>query len=169
MPQPPQFPVIDGFEFAAAEERLRGKWPVNGFPRLRDLLYDDQGSIEYDLHGVRDAFGRFGLELRVRASLRVTCRRCLEAVRVAVDEQARLWLARSQAQIDDQPLSADGPDGIVGAREMAVRDLVEDELLLALPYAPRHEDCATRGDAAASVRQLPFAGLRGMLRGRQRH
>ena len=168
MPQPPRFPVIDGFEFAAAGERLRGTWPVNAFPRLRGLLYDDQGSVEYEMHGVRDVLGHPGLALRVAGSLRLACRRCLEPVQVAVLEDARLWLARSQAEIDAQPLAADGPDGVVASREMAVRDLVEDELLLALPPAPQHEDCPERGDAPGS-RQSPFAGLRGMLRGGHRH
>jgi len=161
--------VIDGFEFAAAGERLRGAWAVSAFPRLRDLLHDDQGSVEYELRGVRDVRGRPGLALRVAGSLRLACRRCLEPVRVALREDARLWLARSQAEIDAQPLAAEGPDGIVASREMAVRDLVEDELLLALPSAPQHEDCPERGDAPPGTQQSPFAGLRSMLRGRQRH
>ena len=169
MPQPPRFPVIDGLEFAAAGERLRGMWPVGAFPRVRGLLYDDQGSVEYELRGVRDVLGRPGLALQVAGSLRLACRRCLEPVRIALHEDARLWLARSQAEIDAQPLAADGPDGIVASRDMAVRDLVEDELLLALPYAPQHEHCPARGDAPPGTRQSPFAGLRGMLRGRHRH
>jgi uncharacterized protein len=90
-------------------------------------------------------------------------------VHVALHEDARLWLAHSQAEIDAQPLAADGPDGVVASREMAVRDLVEDELLLALPPAPQHEDCPERGDAPPGSRQSPFAGLRGMLRGGHRH
>lgn len=169
MPQPARFPVIDGLEFAAAGEQLRGTWPVNEFPRLRDSLYDDQGTVAYELRGVRDLFGRPGLELRVTGTLRVACRRCLEAVVVRLDEDSRLWLARTQAEIDAQPVAAEGPDGIVAGREMAVRDLVEDELLLALPYAPRHEKCAAHEDAAPGLQQSPFAGLRGLLRGRQRH
>ena len=84
-------------------------------------------------------------------------------------EQAVLWLARSQAEIDAQPVAAEGDDGVVASREMAVRDLVEDELLLALPYAPRHENCSAQAGAAPEGRQRPFEGLRGMLRGKQRH
>jgi uncharacterized protein len=121
------------------------------------------------LRGERDAHGRPGLALQLAGSLRLACRRCLEPVRFAVSEDVRLWLARSQAEIDAQPLAADGPDGIVASREMAVRDLVEDELLLALPPAPQHEDCPERGDASPGTRQSPFAGLRGKLRGGQRH
>lgn len=170
MPQPPtRFPVIDGFEFAAAGDRLHGAWPAEVFPRLRGMLYDSQGSVEYDLRGSRDVHGRHGLDLRLRGALRLACRRCLEPLSVTVEEDVRLWLARSQGEIDATPLTAEGPDGIVASKEMAVRDLVEDELLLALPYAPRHEDCPANGARSPGARQSPFSGLRGMLRGRHRH
>ena len=167
--QSPRYPLIDGFEFAAAGDSLRGAWPVRTFPRLCELLHDDAGSVEYELRGASDAHGRRSLELRASATLRLTCDRCLEAVDVGLRQEATLWLAGSQAEIDAQPLAAEGPDSIVASKDMAVRDLVEDELLLALPYAPRHEHCAARGEAAAAGGQQPFAGLRGMLRGRIRH
>jgi uncharacterized protein len=169
MPQPPRFPVIDGFEFAGAGSSMRGAWAAGEFPRLRELLYDNAGSVDYELRGARDALGRHNLELRVLAKLRLTCRHCLDAVGVELQENVTLWLAHSQAELDAQPLTAEGPDGIVAAKDMAVRDLVEDQLLLALPYAPRHSNCSAQGKAAPVERQTPFADLRSMLRGRNRH
>ena len=169
MPQPPRFPMIDGFDFAGAGGSMRGAWAAGEFPRLRTLLHDDTGSVECELHGVCDELGRHSLDLQVLARLRLTCKRCLEAVGVELREEVTLWLARSQSELDAQPLTAEGPDGIVATKDMAVRDLVEDQLLLALPYAPRHDDCAAQGSAAPVGRQTPFAGLRGMLRGRNRH
>ena len=50
---------------------------------------------------------------------------------------------------------------------MQVKALVEDEVLLALPIAPRHEACAA-GELKASpagAPQTPFAGLRGLIGG----
>jgi DUF177 domain-containing protein len=169
MPQPPRFPVIDGFEFAGAGSSMRGTWPAGEFPRLRELLYDEAGSVDYGLRGARDALGRHNLELHVDAKLRLTCPHCLDAVGVDLREDVTLWLAHSQGELDAQPLTAEGPDGIVAARDMAVRDLVEDQLLLALPYAPRHGNCSAQGKSAPVERQTPFAGLRSMLRGRNRH
>ncbi|MGH8688036.1 MAG: YceD family protein [Burkholderiales bacterium] len=165
----PRFPLIDGFDFAAAGASQQGAWPVGAFPRLRGLLHDESGVVKYELRGSIDAHGRHRLALGVNATLRLTCQRCLEAVEVAVQEQAMLWLARSQSEIDAQPLAAEGEDGVVASREMAVRDLVEDELLLALPSASRHEDCSAQAGAAPEGRQRPFEGLRSMLRGKQRH
>ena len=169
MPQPPRFPLIDGFEFAAAGARLRGDWSAGSFPRLRDALHDDAGSVECELLGVRDELGRSRLEMRLQARLRLTCRRCLMPVEVQLHEAVTLQLAASQAELDAQPIAAEGPDCIVAGKDMAVRDLVEDELLLALPFAPRHEDCPAQGSSAPGARQRPFAGLRGMMRGRNRH
>jgi uncharacterized protein len=161
--------MIDGFDFAGAGGSMRGAWAAGEFPRLRPLLHDEAGLVEYGLQGVRDELGRHSLYLHVVARLRLTCKRCLEAVGVELREDVTLWLARSQSELDAQPLTAEGPDGIVAAKDMAVRDLVEDQLLLALPYALRHDNCSAQGSAAPVGRQTPFAGLRGMLRGRNRH
>lgn len=167
--QPARFPLIDGFEFAAAGSSLRGQWPVGNFPRLRDVLHDDTGTVEYVLQGRRDALGQAYLLLSARARLNLTCQRCLAAVEWALEPQATLLLAASQSEIDAQPIAPEMPERVVAHREMEVRDLVEDELLLALPYAPRHEDCPAQRKVAPGQRQMPFAALRGMLRGNSKH
>lgn len=163
--QPAKFPTIDGFKFAAAGGTLHGAWPVRVFPRLRDLLHDDSGTIEYEVRGGISAHGRLQLELRAWGTLQLTCRRCLEALEFSPSVDATLLLASTQAEVDAEPMTAEGPDSIVATREMSLRDLVEDELLLALPFAPTHEVCAGRAERAPQARQMPFAGLRGKLRG----
>ena len=167
--QPARFPRIDGFEFAAAERVMRGAWPVGEFSRLRDELHDDSGVVEYEVLGGRDAHSRPCLVLRASATLQLTCRQCLGPVERALRTEATLLLAPSQEQVDAEPLRPDGPEWIVAQKEMGVRDLVEDELLLALPYAPRHENCPAQDRDAPGTRHTPFAGLRGMLRGKNRH
>lgn len=167
--QPARFPLIDGFEFAAAGGSIRGAWPVSVFPRLRGELQDDSGSVEYGLQGSRDFHGRAQLELHARARLKLTCQRCLGAVECTLEPRSTLLLAATQAEIDAEPITPEMPERVVAHREMAVRDLVEDELLLALPIAPRHENCAAQGKAAPAGRQKPFATLRGMLRGKSGH
>jgi uncharacterized protein len=160
-------PVIDGFEFALAGATQQGVLPVSGFPRLRDLLASDAGEVAYELKGTRDERGRPSLRLGVRGTLQLRCQRCLEALQFEVSEQELLVLAATQAEIDADPVDAQVPDRVLGSKDMAVRDLVEDELILAVPYAPRHEGCnAARGvDGKQEGKISPFAGLRGMIRG----
>lgn len=162
-------PVIDGFEFASAGATQQGVLPVSGFPRLRDLLAADVGEVAYELTGMRDGHGRPGLRLKVRGALQLRCQRCLEAMRFDVDEEQMLVLAATQAEIDADPADAHAPDRVLASRDMAVRGLVEDELILALPYAPRHEGCSAaaaegKKEAKQEGRDSPFARLRGMMR-----
>jgi uncharacterized protein len=167
--QPARFPLIDGFGFAAAGGSLRGAWPVSALPRLCEELHDNAGAVEFEVRGGCDAHGRPQLALRASATLMLTCRRCLGPVECVLGAEATLLLAASQAEIDAEPISVEGPEWIVARKEMAVRDLVEDELLLALPYAPRHENCPAQGRDAPGTRHTPLAGLRGMLRSKNRH
>ena len=160
-------PVIDGFEFATAGATQEGKLPLAGFPRLKDQLVSDVGDVTYALRGVRDARGRPSLQLKVRGTLQLRCQRCLGALAHGVDAEQVLALAGSQEEIDAEPAGVEDPDRIVAGKEMSVRDLVEDELILSLPYAPRHDECEpefegtdTRGERAMNS---PFAGLRGMM------
>jgi uncharacterized protein len=166
---PHQQPVIDGFEFASAGASREGDWPLGDFPRLRDLLASDAGEVHYSVEGVRDERGRPGLRVRVDGTLPLRCQRCLEALPFAVQTDETLVLAGSQAEIDAEPADANAADRVVAGKEMPVRDLIEDELILAVPYAPRHEACLAQGPALEQPQDekiSPFAGLRGLMRGK---
>jgi uncharacterized protein len=156
-------PVIDGFEFATAGATQEGTLPISSFPRLQDLLVSDNGEAAYTLIGVRDERGRPSLRLKVRATLSLRCQRCLGPLAHEVDTDEILVLAASQAEIDADPVTVDMPSRVVAEKEMALRDLVEDELILALPYAARHEDCEARPEGHDRAASSPFAGLRGMI------
>ncbi len=156
-------PVIDGFEFATAGATQQGILQLDDFPRLRDMLASAAGEVSYSLAGMRDERGRPALRLQVRATPLLRCQRCLEALPFEVESDGLLVLAATQAEIDAEPPEA--ADRVLAGEAMPVRDLIEDELILALPYAPRHEACAARA-TAADGRVSPFASLRGMLRGK---
>lgn len=161
---PAHQPVIDGFEFASAGATQQGTWPLGDFPRLRDILATDGGEVAYEISGVRDERGRPGLRLKVRGSLRLRCQRCLESMPFEVQTDETLVLAATLDEIHAEPADAHAADRVVAGKEMALRELVEDELILAVPYAPRHESCTAAGTAHGAEKVSPFAGLRGLMR-----
>jgi uncharacterized protein len=159
-------PVIDGFEFASAGATQQGMWPLKELPRLRDMLASEGGEVAYEITGVRDERGRPGLRLKVRGTLSLRCQRCLEPMAFEVDTDETLVLAATLAEIHAEPADAHAADRVVAGREMALGGLIEDELILALPFAPRHEDCTVDGLLDRDEGKSPFAGLRGMIRSR---
>ena len=160
-------PVIDGFEFASAGAVKQGIWPLRDLPRLRDLLASDAGEVAYEINGVRDERGRPSLRVKVRGKLQLRCQRCLEAMDLEVDTDTVLVLAATLAEIHADPADAQAPDRVVAGKEMPVRDLIEDELILAVPYAPRHESCNARPAPDGAEKTSPFAGLKGLIRGKR--
>ena len=162
--QPAHQPVIDGFEFASAGATQQGVWPLSDFARLRDMLATDAGEVAYEISGVRDERGRPGLRLKVSGTLALRCQRCLESMPFDVQTDEMLVLAATLAEIHAEPASAHAPDRVVAGKEMALRELVEDELILAVPYAPRHEDCVPAAASDSAEKISPFAGLRRLIR-----
>jgi len=168
-----QQPTIDGFDFAVSGESRQGRWSLRELPRLRSSLADAEGDLEYDLRGTLDTLGRQALRLRLRGVLKLDCQRCLETMTFPVDLDTVLVLAASEAEIDADAADPTAPDRILADPEMPIGALIEDELLLSIPFAPRHERCAAGADAGEAQRDSPFAGLSAMLgapapEGRQR-
>jgi uncharacterized protein len=159
-------PVIDGLEFASAGAAQQGVWPLRDFPRLRDVLASDAGEVAYEIKGVRDERGRPSLQVKARGTLQVRCQRCLEAMPLEVNTGTTLVLAATLAEIHADPVDVQAPDRVLAGKEMPVRDLVEDELILAVPYAPRHESCSASTAPEGQGKSSPFAGLKGLMRGR---
>jgi uncharacterized protein len=157
-------PVIDGFEFASAGATQRGTWPLKELPRLRDVLAHDAGEVAYEIAGVRDERGRPGLRLKVSGTLVLRCQRCLEPMEFEVNTDETLVLAATLEEIHAEPADAHAPDRVVAGKEMALGGLIEDELILALPFAPRHEDCSPSGPGDSAESHSPFAALRGLIR-----
>lgn len=156
-------PLIDGLEFARAGGRRSGEWPVGDFPRLQSVVQAGQGSLRYELQGIPEEQGKPALRLCVTGTLQLTCQRCLGALEHTLQVDARLLLFGSESEMAAVPVDAEAPDCIVATREMAVRDLIEEEVLLAIPYAPRHERCEGRTGAERGAKSQPFADLRTLL------
>jgi DUF177 domain-containing protein len=155
-------PLIEALDFARSEGRLSGDWPVADFPRLQGAV-QPRGVLHYEVEGVPQEQGRPALRLRVSGKLQLTCQRCLGALEHSLRVDALLLLFASESEIDAIPVDAEAPDGIVATKELAVRDLIEEEVLLAIPYAPRHDECKAGAQAAGTQRARPFADLRALL------
>ena len=135
-----QAEVIDGLQFARGALEQRGVVGMERLPRLAQLQCSTEG-LEYDLRGGRAGNGKPCLRLSVRGSVEVLCQRCLDPVQVPIAIDAELQLAGSLREISE---ADDEIDRVLASRNMSVGVLVEDEVILALPMVPRHEECVHR-------------------------
>ena len=86
-------------------------------------------------------------------------------------------MVESEEAADAAPMDDDEVDVIAGSKHFSLLDLIEDEVLLALPVAPKHDVCPTvheslvtgsDGEAQPEAepeeekRPSPFAALAGL-------
>ena len=151
---------IDPWRAADSGGAFSGRLPIAGFKRLAGLLADASREAVFQLRFSRDEAGRPVVRAAVQATLLARCQRCLESVAVKVD--ARILLAVVSDLVSARQLP-EGYDPLM-ADEGLVRpiDLIEDELLLALPQIPRHAPGACSvaiEQRAPRGRENPFAVL----------
>ncbi len=152
--------VIDSLAFAREERHLVGKLAVSDLPRLVDILADDSGLLSCHLSGGRNEEGKLFLLLEVEGELRLKCQRCLEPLALPLDIESRILLVPPGAPWPDEGLEDDSADAIEALAEQSVASLIEEEVLLALPVAPRHESCVLPAGSDSDILVVsPFATL----------
>ncbi len=149
--------VIDGFEFARMGRSLSGKMDVSRMDRLTDLLYSKSGQVDYALIGEVDVEGAYLLHLAIDGVLHLRCQRCLEDIEYPLELKAGLKLVKEESDLPDIEEEDPEVDSIVVKDKMEVLPLIEDEILLDLPFSPRHATCESGNE---SVRESPFSILK---------
>ena len=154
--------IKDAFVFAREGRVLEGTLPVSGFERLQDLLADNEGEVAFVIEGFKGERGEPLLQLQVTGTISLACQRCLEAIPFDLDVDNLLEIVPEGAELSQDELEDDTRDFLPVAKELDVAEFIEDEILLALPVAPRHEKCGLPGAADAGERVHPFATLAGL-------
>ena len=156
--------VIDSLEFARTEQTLRGSLPIPGLTRLQDSLYDAIGLVDFVVQGGHDAWRRPTLSLEVSGVLHLRCQRCLGQLDHPLRLAGTVLLGQPEAGSD---LAEEESEWIEPSAQLDVAGLVEDEIILGLPYSPRHPEgqCRARQDAPAEdLQRSAFAKLAALKR-----
>lgn len=160
--------TVDVWRMVQARRSFAGQLPLTRFKRLAGSLADFVGTVRFDLDFDRDAFGSAYLRLRVDTALPLLCQRTLDVYSQAIVLDQRLGLIRKESDEaallpDYEPLLV-SPDG-----QLDLVDVIEDELILALPLVPTspgapldHIESVDDEDMQDEPRENPFAMLAGL-------
>ena len=158
--------VIDAFEFCRNNGHREGVTPVVEMPRLAADCADKSGEIAWAIDGGQTRQGYPMLTLSVSGTVQLVCQRCLTSFPYAIDSSTVLVLGKDDEEADEieEILDDESIDVIVGSHAADIRQLLEDEALLALPQAPKHEVCPDTKllDAIKSEKVSPFAALKSL-------
>jgi uncharacterized protein len=163
--------LIDSVRLAGDRAAVDRVYRLAELPRLQDMLADRSGeaAMRFEFFKISD---RAAVKITSKATPQVICQRCLGPLEWRIDGNSVVEFAK-QDEVDgfdpshELHLTADG--------WVSLKDLAEEELLLAMPLAPAcesPESCGKRvgkgrskaPPAEAVVTQRPFAGLKDLLK-----
>ena len=121
-----------------------GSVPLAQLPRLVGQLAEPAGELQVSLEAGRDGAGQAWLTGTVEGELSLTCQRGLHPFAWSCRVETRLRLVNSETEEEKAMQEAEAC--LVQDDVLPLRELVEDEVLLALPMMPRCDDpgCAKR-------------------------
>lgn len=158
--------MIDSLAFAREGRHKAGRLPVSGFERLSALVCAPSGDVDFTVTGAKDEQGDSFLEVAASCTLVLRCQRCLQAMSWPIDVAGRLLLVPPGQPLPDDDLEEDAFDPIHADSALALLPLIEEEILLGLPFAPRHEQCDAPLPLGGAVKKSPFSVLQGMKTGK---
>jgi len=178
--------LLDPRKAVGQSSRYEGQLELRRMSRLSALLYRDEDDANltgkaawYRLEFGKDGDGRGVITGSVTAQLPLLCQRCFEVYLLAVEAPISLALVAGLDEAKSLPERYDPL--LVEDRLIRPSDLIEDELILAIPAIPRHaeglcqppavpageaERDASEPDVEADGRRRPFAVLASLRSGK---
>lgn len=172
---------IDPQKAAEGHRVFSGTIPIHRMDRLKTFLANDEGEVCFTAQFDKDPLVGVKIQIEVEAALWLVCQRSLEPYQEVFRRASLLGVIKDTSQ---EGLLPEGYEGTLAEHgKVSFLELVEDELLLALPQVPRNPDLpelveepneyglvaelpeSMVGRAAGQQpRQHPFAGLADQLK-----
>lgn len=167
---------LDVRAFAQNAASLTGSMPLSKCERLAQDLYRTEPDfaskmVHWQASGesvaVSGGVVQSWLHLDIQASVPLPCQRCLQGMSESVDIRRSFRFVRDEAEANAQDDEAE-EDLLVASKQFDLLALIEDELIMAMPFAPARERCpvpvqlqvsSEEYEAALSEKPKAFAAL----------
>lgn len=127
-------------------KRFEGTVALNKLARLTPLLTSSEGEAAFALEFDQDDEQRMRIRGQVTAVLSVVCQRCMHPMDLEVN--SNFQLSPVEGELEAERLPDDYDPLLLESSVIRLMDLIEDELILAIPPAPRHAEMACSVDMA---------------------
>ncbi len=175
---PERFPIkVNPWRLAEGQQSLAGSIPLCQMKRLCEFLHSETDRVESSFKDIKKVTfdARFGdgnnrrpvLFLHVMAELPLLCQRSLEVYLEKIDREIELTLVDAESHREGKDEIDDGTEIVlVDSKQLALADVVEDELIIALPLIAMNPNCpiaefhSEDEEYEEPERKSPFADLK---------
>jgi uncharacterized protein len=157
--------LINTHEFIRQSLEVHGKIRASEIPAIQDSLFasQDTGEVEYSLSGDAERSGKPAIRLHLTGNIKLCCQRCLGGMTYPLASSTWFEVVADESVIPELD-EDDEVDYLIASTQFDVEALVEEEIVLSLPLAPKHEEgaCIGAADSITLQKQNPFKVLEGL-------
>ncbi|WP_455206322.1 YceD family protein [Kaarinaea lacus] len=130
----PEF--IEPYRLAENQRILTGELSIARMQRLVPMLASNEGEVQVNLVFGLDETGQANVTGEVQTIVTMQCQRCMEPMQVPIKSRVSLAFVNTEKQAQELPSYY---EPLIVEEDTSLSDLVEDEIILALPAVPLHE------------------------------
>ena len=153
--------LVDCARLAEEAVALRRDYELDDLPRLRDLLAEPRGTLRATFAFAKLASGRPGALVSIEASPQLVCQRCMQGFGFGLTGSSKIEFAGSE---DPKELDSEREFFRMENGRVSLRELAEEELLLALPIVPACDSPQSCGRAPSYATGDVTTGVTGEMR-----
>lgn len=144
---------------------------IKSFQRVTaDLPLQEGQQLSWSVQGELDSVERRFLHLQAKGSIILECQRCLKPYVQAIDIRNTFEAVNTEAELELDEEDFEGSDRILSTQRFNLLELIEDEVILSLPFVASHEICPSLPDILLgnddsnldAEKPNPFAVLSGL-------
>ncbi|MCE3268519.1 MAG: metal-binding protein [Burkholderiales bacterium] len=134
---------IDNVDFAKKLQTTSGNIDTQNLIRASELLEELSGNLQYTISGYINNKNKPVLTVQVCGKIMTLCQNCLEKLDISIDCTNDVPIFYTESDMDNALFGdeAEYTDGILADAHLDIQSFIEDELIMSLPIAPKHETC----------------------------
>ena len=144
---------IDPLRLAQNGLKLAGQLAVSDMPRLVQSLQNNEGIVDVDIAFDVDEINTPYMRGKFTTTVSMICERCMKAMKVSLNVNCLLAMVTNERKIEGLAEQYD-PWLLESSDDVSLGSVIEDELILALPLVPRHDEACLPASEWSSSDEL---------------
>lgn len=130
--------LVDPWQLAAQGSVLQGRLMLTNMARLQAVVaaHAEWAALNWQFSLIE---GQAVIRGTISAEVTVQCQRCLQEM--PFQAAGETWLCAVHEKFDEHKIPEGFEPLIIEQQHIALSQMVEDELILLLPFAPMHDVC----------------------------
>ena len=129
---------VDHRKLANQAGLIEGTLPIQCFHRLGEMLVVREGDVYLRLEFSKGDFGSTRVDGSVSTEVCTICQNCMQQFWRKISCDVALQIVADESKLER--LTEDEDAIVAPDKVISVAELIEDELILAMPMIPRHEE-----------------------------